>query len=110
MMPKARREDLDTMEFADKIEIYDRRFDRRFCLDSFIAAVWHSCDGEKSPWEIQKKLKTDISLEVCEDKIWTALTSLRDSGLLTPDAEQVIDHYKPLLPNGNSAVQTAIAN
>jgi hypothetical protein len=79
--PKARSKRLVIRELPDETLVYDLDRDTAHCLNASATAIWHLCDGRRSPAQIAKDLPSPFG-PVDESVIWLALEQLAKDHLL----------------------------
>ncbi|MFV0387309.1 MAG: hypothetical protein ACK5NT_01030 [Pyrinomonadaceae bacterium] len=96
MIPFVNKENFEVTPFREGLMVRDLRNDKSMCLSRLTAFVFQLCDGEKSPWDIQKRASEEIDSTIDENVIWTALTQLETLGLIEPEDDS-IGRYKAYL-------------
>lgn len=98
MIPKIRRENFDIESLRNGLIVTDRISKISTLLNEIEAEVWKSCDGERSPWEIGKLLRSEHNINLSEDEIWAILTRLDSLELLIDDGDDSLERHIDRLP------------
>jgi len=85
--PTARKNGLVIQEVPNEVLVYDTETDRAHCLNNTAAAVWRSCDGEKSVAEIASLVGLQLGSRVSDDLVWLAIDQLSENSLLDGNIE-----------------------
>ncbi len=96
MIPTARTNGHEIEERNDSLIITDEQNNKIIELDRLTGLVWKSCNGEKSPWEIQTELKTSFGVQASEDEVWQSLSELTKMNLLFDNYDS-IERYSTML-------------
>jgi DNA-binding transcriptional ArsR family regulator len=99
--PKARTQDVVVEHLDDELVVYDKRNQAAHALSSEAAAVWQSCNGERSVDELAAELGLEPAV------VEHALDALRSSELL--DEPTLLDGLVPRYSRRQAAVRFATA-
>jgi len=80
--PVSRKENLVVQEMDDEVLIYDLIENKAFCLNETSAAIWQSCDGERTVEKIMEEAAKSINAPMSEDIVWLALEQLATERLV----------------------------
>jgi hypothetical protein len=82
MKPERRRDGLVVKELPEEVLVYDLERHRAHCLNPAAAAVFKSCDGERTVGEIARILRRETGAPADEAWVHLALDRLEKAHLL----------------------------
>src|SRR5262245_25053151 len=82
MKPERRRDGLVVKELPEEVLVYDLERHRAHCLNPAAAAVFRSCDGERTVGEIARILRRETGAPADEAWVHLALDRLAKADLL----------------------------
>jgi hypothetical protein len=82
MKPERRRDGLVVKELPEEVLVYDLERHRAHCLNPAAAAVFKSCDGERTVGEIARVLRRETGAPADEAWVHLALDRLAKAHLL----------------------------
>ena len=82
MKPEKRRDGLVVKELPEEVLVYDLERHRAHCLNPAAAAVFKSCDGERTVGELARILRKETGAPADEAWVHLALDRLEKAHLL----------------------------
>ncbi len=107
MVAPARRRSLLLRELGDETLAYDLSSHRASCLNREAAAVFHACDGRRSPQEIAAVVSAQLECEVGSDYVKLAIRRLAGCGLVDAETSPVSRSRREAIRR--MAIATALA-
>lgn len=82
VLPMIRQTGLVTQELKNEILIYNLTTHKALCLNSSMALIWNSCNGETTFEQLIDTFKDKHQLKINEDFVWLAIDELAKADLI----------------------------